>query len=159
MYAINLHNQGLHFFPSDRKYSTLEDWMFLLKNLQEDNIYLIDKVTITVRHHENRSMSINQRVINARKEAMKWSTDNLKLNKQQKKTLFSYSAFFCGVHYYLDHQSNHAVKEALYAIKLGGPRKEFLVLLLKSLIGRSLISRLKKVTKNHVVFFCYYTII
>ena len=144
MYAINLHNQRLHFFPSDRKYSTLEDWMFLLKNLQEDNIYLIDKITITVRHHENRSMSMNQRVINARKEVMKWSTDNLILNKQQMKILFSYSAFFCGIHYYLDHQSNQAIKEALYAIRRGGPRKEFLILLLKSLAGRSLINRLKK---------------
>jgi hypothetical protein len=89
-------------------------------------------------------MSMNQRVINARKEVMKWSTDNLILNKQQMKILFSYSAFFCGIHYYLDHQSNQAIKEALYAIRHGGPKKEFLILLLKSLAGRSLINRLKK---------------
>jgi glycosyltransferase involved in cell wall biosynthesis len=144
MYTINLQNPGLHFFPPERKYATLEDWMFLLKNLERDKIYLIDRVTITVRHHDKRSMSMNQRVIDARKEAIKWCVDNLKLNTQQKKILFSYSACFCGIHYYLDRQSSQAIKEALNAIKFAGPKKEFVVLLLKSLVGRPLISRLKK---------------
>lgn len=143
MYAVNLHNPDLHFFPPERKYSTLEDWMFLLQNLQQDKIYLIDKVTITVRHHDNRSMSMNKRVINARKDAVKWSHDNLKLTEKQKKILISYSAFFCGIHYYLDNDSRAAVKEALYAMKMAGPRKEFVLLLLRSLVGRRLIKRLK----------------
>jgi glycosyltransferase involved in cell wall biosynthesis len=144
MYAINLHNPDLHLFPPERKYSTLEDWMFLLQNLQRDKIYLIDKVTITVRHHDNRSMSMNQRVINARKDAVKWSYDNLKLTEKQKKILLSYSAFFCGIHYYLDNNSKAALKETLFAMKIAGPKKEFVLLLLRSLLGRRLINWLKK---------------
>ena len=159
MYTINLHNPNLYFFPSDRKFSTHEDWIFLLKNLQQDNIYLIDKITITVRHHENRSMSMNTRVIKARKEAMKWGADNLKLNTLQKKIFFAYSAFFCGVHYYLDRQSFNAVREAFRAIKVGGLKKEFLVLFLKAVAGRTFIHHLKKIIRRYVAFFHYYSFI
>lgn len=144
LYAINLHNKDLHSFPPERKYSTHEDWMFLLKNLQHDRIYLVDKVTITVRHHNNRSMSMNQRVIKARMDAVEWGQQNLVLSPEQRKTFLSYSDFFCGIHEYLDGNSGKAINLAMAAIKTGGLKQEFVKLLIKSVVGRSIINRLKK---------------
>lgn len=144
LYAINLKNPALQYFPPERKYSTHEDWMFLLKNLQQDRIFLADKITITVRHHDNRSMSMNQRVIKARMDAVEWGEKNLSLTPGQKNIFLSYSYFFCGVHEYLDGNSRKAVSQALSAIKTGGMRKDFLKLLIKSAAGRSVINWIKK---------------
>jgi glycosyltransferase involved in cell wall biosynthesis len=143
MYAIKLNNPNLKFFPEDRRYATLEDWMFIMENLRNDQLYLIDKVEITVRHNDNRSTANNQRVINVRKLATNWILDHLKLTQGERKELIAWSHYFCGIHEYLDFNRRAAVKEAIAAIKGDGLQKNFLLLLAKSIVGRKLIKAIR----------------
>jgi GalNAc5-diNAcBac-PP-undecaprenol beta-1,3-glucosyltransferase len=143
LYAVNLKNPELILFPKEREYSTIEDWMFLLLNLQKDRIYLIDKLTITYRHHDDRSMINNQRVINTRKKATEWALNNINLTPAQKQKLRAWSHYFYGIHEHLDNNRRKALKEILMAFRLGGFDKKFFILFIKSIIGRKLISKLK----------------
>jgi hypothetical protein len=70
-------------------------------------------------------------------------TQHISLNKNEQKNLLAWSHYFCGIHQYLDHKRKEAVAETLAAIKLIGINKDFLLLLLKSMIGRKNIIRLK----------------
>lgn len=143
LFAFNLRNEKLFFFPPERKYSTLEDWLFLLENLQQDKLLLIDKVTITVRHHDNRSMFSNQRVIRARKDVVEWGLEHLHLNKRQRNVFIAWSHYFCGVHEYLDYKKAASVKEAFLAIRKLGLRKKFILLFAKSFVGKKIIKRIR----------------
>jgi glycosyltransferase involved in cell wall biosynthesis len=143
MYAVKLSNPQLKYFPADRAFATLEDWMFLLDNLKDDMIYLIDEATITVRHNQSRSVADNQRVIKVRKLASQWALDNISLTQLQQKKLKAWSHYFCGIHQYLDAQRDAAVRETMAAIRLAGINKKFLALLVKSIIGKKIIAGLK----------------
>lgn len=142
--AVNTQNPQLQYFEEDRQYATMEDWMFLLSNLQYHPIFLVDEVTISFRHHEGRSMANNQKVIAARQKATAWLMNHISLTNQQQRILKAYSHYFCAIHFYLDKQSKAARKEIKVSFKTGGPKKELSVLLLKTIIGRSWIERLKK---------------
>jgi GalNAc5-diNAcBac-PP-undecaprenol beta-1,3-glucosyltransferase len=143
MYAVKLSNPKLKYFPANRAYATLEDWMFLLDNLQNDMIYLVDETTITVRHNQNRSVSDNQRVIKVRGLATWWALDNIPLSEHRQKKLKAWSHYFCGIHQYLDGNRKASVRESITAIRLAGINKKFLFLLVKSVIGRKIITLLK----------------
>src|SRR6185436_7851460 len=101
------------------------------------------KICITMRQHDERSMSNNQKVIEARKKAIDWALKRLKLNSSQKKILIAWSHYFYGIHEYLDHKRGAAVKEAMTAIKEIGLNKSFLFLLGKSIVGRKLIKKIR----------------
>jgi len=143
MYAIKLSNQNLKIFPEDRRYATLEDWMFILENLRNDELYLIDNVAITVRHNDSRSTANNQRVINVRKLATNWILDNVSLTKEEQQILIAWSNYYCSIHQYLDNNRAASFKEAWKAIKKGGINKFFLTMLIKSLLGRKLIKAIR----------------
>jgi hypothetical protein len=96
-----------------------------------------------MRQHDERSMSNNQKVIEARKKAMNWALNKLQLSDSKKKTLIAWSHYFCGVHEYLDHKRGAAVNEAIKAIKEDGLNKSFLFLLAKSIVGRKLIKAIR----------------
>ena len=117
----------------------MEDWLFLLINLKNNKIFIRNEICVTMRQHSERSMSNNQRVIEARKKATTWVLNNLELTGAAKKTLIAWSHYFCGVHEYLDHKRRAAMKEALTAIRNDGPQKRFLLLLAKSIVGKKLI--------------------
>lgn len=143
MYAVRLNNPGLRFFSEDRMYSTLEDWMFILENLRYDRIYLIDQITIMVRHNETRSTANNQRVIKVRKLAQDWILKNVALSKDEQRTLKAWSYYYCGIHQYLDHNRAGALRETWKAIITGGINKKFLTLFAKSVIGRKIIKAIQ----------------
>jgi GalNAc5-diNAcBac-PP-undecaprenol beta-1,3-glucosyltransferase len=138
-YAIKIKGHQFKFFPLERELASMEDWLFLLENLTDNNIFIKDEVCVTMRQHDERSMSNDQNVISARKKAENWALNNLNLSAKSKNTLVAWSHFFCGVHQYLDHKRPAAIKEAITAIKMEGLKKQFLFLLLKSIIGRKLI--------------------
>jgi len=148
LYIINLKNPNLIYFQEDRKYSILEDWLFLLENLSNDNIYLIDKVALNIHQHTGNSLTNNQKVISAKKETTKWAVNNIHLSPDQKKILLGWSHYFCSVHQYLDKKRLEAIKEALSAIKIGGVNLKFVSTLIKSIIGRSFINRIKQNRKK-----------
>jgi glycosyltransferase involved in cell wall biosynthesis len=143
--AVNTQNPQLQYFEEDRQFAIMEDWMFLLSNLQHHSIFLVDEVTISFRHHDGRSMANNQKVIAARQKATTWILAHLSMTVQQQKILKAYSHYFCAIHFYLDKQAKAARKEIKASFKNDGPKKELAVLLLKTLVGRAWIERLKKV--------------
>jgi hypothetical protein len=121
----------------------MEDWLFLLENLEENQIFIKDKVCVTMRQHDERSMNNNQKVIKARRKATAWALSKLRLSPASKKTLVAWSHYFCGIHEYLDFKRSAAVKEAITAITGDGLQKKFLLLLTKSIIGRKLIKLIR----------------
>jgi len=96
-----------------------------------------------MRQHDERSMNNNQTVIEARRKATDWALHTFDLTPGQKRILIAWSHYFCGVHEYLDHKRGAAMKEAISAIKGGGLQKHFLLLLIKSIVGRKFIRAIK----------------
>lgn len=142
-YCIRIKGNDFKFFPPERELASMEDWLFLLENLANNKIYIKDEICITMRQHDERSMSNNQKVIEARRKANDWILKRLNLSAAAKKTLLAWSHFFCGIHEYLDHRRRAAMKEAIAAIKQDGMQKHFLLLLVKSIVGRKLIKAIR----------------
>jgi len=142
-YAIKIKDHPYKFFPPERELASMEDWLFLLENLADNKIFIKDEICITMRQHDERSMSNNQKVIEARRKATEWALNKLELPPSKRKTLIAWSHYFCGIHEYLDHKRSAAVNEALKAIKEDGLNRSFLLLLAKSIVGRKLIKSLR----------------
>ena len=142
-YAIRIKGHSYKFFPPERELASMEDWLFLLENLANDKIFVKDEICVTMRQHDERSMSNNQKVIEARKKATDWALKTLGLSPVKKKTLIAWSHYFCGIHQYLDHKRSASVKEAIKAIKEDGLQKKFLSLLAKAIVGRKLVNGVK----------------
>lgn len=142
-YCIRISGAGYKFFPEERELASMEDWLFLMQNLEKDKIFIKDEIGVTMRQHDNRSMMDNQKVIAARKKANEWIVRNIELSVKDKKILNAWSHYFCGIHQYLDHNRKLAIKEATAALSLGGLNRKFFTLLLKAMIGRRFIQKLK----------------
>lgn len=142
-YAIKIKDHPFKYFPPERELASMEDWLFLLDNLADSKIFIKDEICVTMRQHDERSMSDNQKVIEARRKATDWALNKLDLSPSKKKTLIAWSHYFCGVHEYLDHKRGAAVNEAMKAIKGDGLNKSFLFLLAKSIVGRKLIKAIR----------------
>ena len=142
-YCVKTKDPGLKLFPPQRELASMEDWLFLLANLTSNKIFIKDEICVTMRQHDERSMSNNQKVIEARKKATDRALHTIELSPGRKRTLIAWSHYFCGVHEYLDHKRGAAVKEALSAIKGGGLQRSFLLLLGKSIVGRKLIKKIR----------------
>jgi glycosyltransferase involved in cell wall biosynthesis len=142
-YAVKIKDHSFKYFPPERALASMEDWLFLLENLSENKIFIRDEICVTMRQHDDRSMSNNQQVIEARKKATDWALKRLELTPAKKKTLIAWSHYFCGVHEYLDHKRAAAVNEAGKAIRADGLNKSFLLLLAKSIVGRKLIKAIR----------------
>lgn len=139
-FCIKKNNQSLNLFPKDRKYAIMEDWMFLVQNLINDKIYIINRTTILVSDHPARSMrSDNQLIIQKRLLAADWIIENLPLVPKQISTLKGYSFYFCAIHSYLDNNLKNGLKFWWKAVNEIGLRKELLMLLPKILIEKKLI--------------------
>jgi GalNAc5-diNAcBac-PP-undecaprenol beta-1,3-glucosyltransferase len=142
-YAIKIKDHPFKYFPLERELASMEDWLFLLENLAKDKIYIRDEICVAMRQHDERSMSNNQKVIEARRLATDWALNKLELSPSKKKILIAWSHYFCGVHEYLDHKRGAAMNEAMKAIKGDGLNKSFLFLLAKSIVGRKLIKAIR----------------
>jgi GalNAc5-diNAcBac-PP-undecaprenol beta-1,3-glucosyltransferase len=142
-FCLNIKDHPYKYFPEERKLAIMEDWLFLLLNLENKKIFIKDKVCVTMRQHAERSMMNNQQVIKARQNATAWILKNLHLDKKDEKRLLAWSHYFCGIHQYLDQNRKGSVKEALASVKIGGINRKFLLLLLKSIVGRKIILAIK----------------
>lgn len=142
-FCIKIKGSNYKLFPEERELSSMEDWLFLLRNLEIKKIFIINEVCITMRQHDERSMMNNQKVIEARKKATAWAINNLRLSENEKNKLNAWSHYFCGIHQYLDHNRVGALKEILNAIKLDGLNKKYFLLLAKSILGRKLIKLIR----------------
>ncbi len=142
-YCIRIKDHHYKLFPSERELASMEDWLFLLENLEENKIFIKNEICVTMRQHDERSMNNNQKVIEARRKATEWALSKIRLSPASKKTLVAWSHYFCGIHEYLDFKRGAAVKEAITAIAGAGLHKNFLLLLTKSIVGRKIVNSLK----------------
>lgn len=134
---------GLKPFPIE--FNICEDWIFLFRNLYLHNIpiYVIDKTTITVNDHPNRSMADNQKVILARLKATSFLENELSLSDAELKILKGYSYQFCAVHSYIDKNKKQAFGFWKKMVSYLGYNKNTIILGIKILIGKSFIEKLK----------------
>lgn len=142
-YCIRITDKSYKLFPPDRELASMEDWLFILANTERNKVFIKDEVCLSMREHDERSMVNNQKVIAARQKAAGWAKQNLQLSNSQLKTLDAWSHYFCGIHQYLDGRRREAIKETWLAMRLGGINKKFILLLIKSILGRKLIKKLK----------------
>ena len=138
-FCVRIKDRSLELFHTDRVLALTEDWLFLLENLADNKIFIKDKICLTMRQHDQRSIRDNKKVIEARKKGARWILNNLELSPAKEKTLIAWSHYFCGVHQYLDFKRWPAAKEAISAIKENGLETRFWLLLIKSIVGRKLI--------------------
>lgn len=136
-------NPKLYRFEEDRRYAAVEDWLFLLQNTQQDAVYIVDALTLTMNDHDDRSMrSDNTNLIRRLELSAGWMQEHLTLTPQQWLTLQGRVFYLCAIHAYADGHRAPAVKFALRAWK-GLPKVQAATLLLRTLAGRGLIDRLK----------------
>lgn len=143
LFTVRKGYTGFRLFPEDRTLSTMEDWMCLVKNLVDQQLYLGDFVGCWINNHDARSMSQNQAVIQKRLKATKVLNGELILTPSQKKELWAYTYYFCGIHAYLDFNRGQAISYIGKSIAMKGLRKDFVVGLTKALIGKKIINKIK----------------
>lgn len=130
-------------FENDRNFAVMEDWIFMLNNLKNYRLYLIDKVCVNMLEHSDRSMANNELVIQRRLHATKHLTENLDLPKQQIRILKGFSYYFCGIHAYLDNQRSTCFSFILKSIKNIGFNKDLILLAIKNILGYQFVQKIK----------------
>ena len=144
VFCIRKDNPRLKPFEADRRYATSEDWMFMVQNLEDDEVYIGDRVTVSVNDHDNRSMRINHRhVIERKLLARDWVVEKVRLTESQVRVLDSHTYYFCGVHSYLDGRRADALKYLFKAVRRSGVSVPVGLLFVKSLLGYRLVQKIK----------------
>ncbi len=127
MICIKKSNPNLIMNLENRKYSIMEDWLFLLCNLINDKILIESQATLVLIDHPNRSMrSNNSVIIKKRLLANEWAIKNIVLSENEKQILTAYSYYFCAVHAIIDKSYDNAKKHIRKAKKEIGNISEFI---------------------------------
>jgi glycosyltransferase involved in cell wall biosynthesis len=142
-------NPRLHPFVEDRSYAVFEDWMFMAQNLASDQLYLSDRVTISLIDHANRSMrGNNQEIISKNRRACGWIMENVALDEGQKRILDGYSHYFCAIHSYLDGDWKNGLRYLASARRRIGVNKNIAALFVKLMIGQKLLHKASSMIKK-----------
>ncbi len=144
-FAVKKDNPGLNLFQEDRKYAILEDWIFLIENLFQDKIYLIDKFTIQQKIHNGRSMNNNELIIERKLLASKYLSSKLPFGRYHLSKMYASTYYFCAVHAYIEGYKWQSFEFIKKAIECNGLTKALLILLIKLSIGYSPSKRRKKI--------------
>lgn len=143
-FCVRLVNQHIAPFPQERELASMEDWLFLLLNLRSSRIFIKDAIGVVMREHEGRSMANNRKIIAAREKATNWALQHIQLNRKEQTVLMTFSAYFCGVHEYIEGNRMAALKFNATAFAKGGLQLRFILLLIKSIIGQKNIHRFQR---------------
>ena len=140
--CVRRENPKLTLFEEDRNLSIKEDWLFFMKNLRDQRLYLVDKVTLLMLDHEDRSMRSDNNLLIARTAlAKEWIHRNVELSHSDRRKLEAHANYFCAIHSYLEGLREMGLKFIFKAFRYGGVRKKYVVLLGKIIIGRKMILR------------------
>lgn len=144
MICILKNNPSLKPFIEDKAYSTLEDWMYLVQNIINERIFIIDEVTVLVNDHPARSMRAdNIKIINKRLLATEWIIKNISLSEKQINILLGNSDLFCSVHSYADNNKHDALSYLKKSVRNIGVSLPSILLFVKILLGYNFIQKLK----------------
>ena len=142
--CVRRKNPALHLFEEDRQYAAVEDWMFMLENTQNDRVYLVDAVTLTMNDHDQRSMrSDNIALVRRLQLALAWMLRRVHLTPAQQRVLTGRVYYLCAIHAYADGHRAAALRFARRAAP-HLPKGQAAVLLLRCVIGQKAIGWLKK---------------
>lgn len=126
-FCIKNDQEEFSLFIEDRQLSIMEDWLFLLQNLQKFNLYLIDKVTLQMKDHDGRSMRKSYlQVIEKRLNALSWIEEHLSLASNDMRKIRAFSYYFCSIHYFIGGKKKEAKKFLFKAVQEAGWNKSFL---------------------------------
>jgi glycosyltransferase involved in cell wall biosynthesis len=139
--CARLNNPNLALFPPE--FNILEDWVFNLLNLRNDKLYFIDKITLTVNDHPNRSMQDNQKAISSRRKVTEFLLPKLNLSPDEIKIFRGYGHWFCAIHSYIDGNRLEALHDWKKTMGYLGISPKLLVFLAKILVGKKVINWLK----------------
>ena len=143
--CVRRQNPALHLFEEDRQYAAVEDWMFMLENTQQDRIYLIDAVTLTMNDHDQRSMrSDNTALVFRLQLALAWMRRRVALTPAQSRVLTGRVFYLCAIHAYADGHRADALRFARQAAP-HLPKSQAAMLLVRCVIGSEVVGWLKKV--------------
>lgn len=141
--CVRRQNPALKPFEEDRRYAAVEDWMFMLENMQQDRVYIVDAVTLTMNDHDARSMRAdNISLVRKLQLALKWMLLRVTLTSAQRRVLAGRVYYLCAIHTYAD---NHRA-EALRFVGLAAPnlpKDQVAMLLARCLIGVRMVNWLK----------------
>jgi glycosyltransferase involved in cell wall biosynthesis len=144
--CVRIDNPNLQPFPPE--FNILEDWVFNMLNLRDDKIYLIDKFTMTVNDHPNRTMQNNQKAIAARMGVTDFLLPKLNLPPHETKIFKGKGYEFCAIHAYLDYDRKSALQYWQLATKELGFTPSKLILLAKILVGKKAMNWFKNTFSN-----------
>jgi GalNAc5-diNAcBac-PP-undecaprenol beta-1,3-glucosyltransferase len=120
-FTIRKKNPKLSYFREERSYTIMEDWIFLFQNLQFSRLYIIDRITVSLRDHSGRSMRDNQRkVINARMNALHYLLSACTLTADEVSKLQATSNYFCAVHAYIGGHTKDAMRFLALSVSRAG---------------------------------------
>lgn len=143
--AVRRENPNLILFEEDRSYASVEDWMFMLQNMEHDQVYLVDAVTVVMNDHDNRSMRADYRTMaNRWLRLPPWFDKHLHLTAEQRQLLLGHIYYLCAIHAYAADARTEALQYAWKALPFL-PIKQASVLIARCLIGIGGIGLLKKV--------------
>lgn len=142
--CVRRQNPSLHPFEEDRRYAAVEDWMFMLENIQQDRVYIVDAVTLTMNDHDARSMrSDNTALVRKLQLALEWMLARVALTVVQRRTLTGRVYYLCAIHAYAD---GHTVEALRFARRAAPhlPSRQAILLLVRCLVGVRVVSLIKK---------------
>ncbi|MFD2720963.1 glycosyltransferase family 2 protein [Hymenobacter monticola] len=142
--CVRRNNPGLHRFEEDRRYASVEDWMFMLQNMQHDRLLLIDAVTLTMDDHDARSMRVdNQALVQRLELAAGWITQHVQLSNAQRRRLLGRLYHLCAIHMHVDGHWRKALGYAQRAVG-GLPARSATTLLMRTLLPPKVVRLLKR---------------
>jgi len=142
--CVRRENPRLKLFEEDRRYAAVEDWMFMLENTQQDRVYIVDAVTLTMNDHEQRSMRAdNQGLIRRLDLAAGWMQQRLILSTNQRQRLLGQVYYLCAIHAHIDGYQREALAYTRRALP-GLPAWQGAKLLLRCVTSPGLIQWAKK---------------
>ena len=142
-------NLNLILFEANREYAIFEDWMFHFVNLRHDKIFLIDRTTYHINDHNERSMRSCHTIINKKiKIAVEWIINRVPLSSIEIRELRAFMHYFAAMHAYNDNSPSEAKKELKAAYRIKGITFPYIILLVKFIVGKKLLSNIKAVLEK-----------
>jgi GalNAc5-diNAcBac-PP-undecaprenol beta-1,3-glucosyltransferase len=134
----------LELFVEDRRYAVKEDWMFLLANTRKHPLYLAGRVGLKMLDHPGRSMLADHAsFVDKTRLATDWILHHVPLTDHERKLVRAHAAYLSAIHRYLEGQRIGVHQEIGKAIRLGGFRRKYALLYLKSLVGYQFLRKIR----------------
>lgn len=131
-FTIRRNNLNLILFREELEYTIMEDWIFLMENLQNSNLLLLNKYTMSMRDHDARSMKGNSnKIVNARENATQYLISKITFAEDDRRILIGNSDYFCAVHAYIGGNTSEGLRYLLASVRSVGISLKTILLFLK----------------------------